>query len=403
VGVAAETEVNLVTAVNLVTGVNVVTEAVGFAAKGSFLVLGGTRRFGWPIVATWHMAAMEEGGGAMELTALGLSEEDALVYTALIGQGRATAAEMAKVCGLTPAGAGRVLARLVRSGFARRTGTRPACFFLPVEPDSVLSELIDARQTRLNEARLMVHRLMDIYRDAVRVNNPDLAVSVLGTGEEISAAVRQIQDAARVQVRAFDRPPYVDRPGAGLRPQIARSRLGVRHRAIYDHGALAVPGRIASEIRPGVRAGEQARIRPELPLKMVLSDDAVGVIPFSVEPRGRQIAYLVHRSSLLAALIALFEAEWDRAVPFADHGGAAADGDPAFGAGAEGRAARDVPDEDTRNLLDLLAAGLSDAAIARALGWSPRTTQRRLHQLMERLGAPTRFQAGILAARRGWL
>jgi hypothetical protein len=43
------------------------------------------------------------------------------------------------------------------------------------------------------------------------------------------------------------------------------------------------------------------------------------------------------------------------------------------------------------------------AAIARSQGWSERTTQRRIHRLMNQLGASTRFQASLTAARRGWL
>jgi len=62
-----------------------------------------------------------------------------------------------------------------------------------------------------------------------------------------------------------------------------------------------------------------------------------------------------------------------------------------------------TPDESTRALLALLAAGLTDEAIARSLGISLRTVQRRIHDLMETLGATTRFQAGMAARERGWV
>jgi DNA-binding NarL/FixJ family response regulator len=61
------------------------------------------------------------------------------------------------------------------------------------------------------------------------------------------------------------------------------------------------------------------------------------------------------------------------------------------------------PGDDESALLGLLAAGLTDGAIARHLGTHPRTVQRRVRDLLDRLGAGTRFQAGIQAARRGWL
>jgi DNA-binding NarL/FixJ family response regulator len=58
---------------------------------------------------------------------------------------------------------------------------------------------------------------------------------------------------------------------------------------------------------------------------------------------------------------------------------------------------------ETRTPLTLLAAGQTDAGTARALGWSPRTTQRRIHRLMQNLNATTPFQAGINAKERGLL
>jgi DNA-binding NarL/FixJ family response regulator len=61
------------------------------------------------------------------------------------------------------------------------------------------------------------------------------------------------------------------------------------------------------------------------------------------------------------------------------------------------------PDPETRVLLTLLTSGLTDAAIARTQGWSPRTAQRRIQRLMTVLGATTRFQAALIAARRGWI
>ncbi|MGI5499971.1 helix-turn-helix domain-containing protein [Lentzea sp. CA-135723] len=85
----------------------------------------------------------------------------------------------------------------------------------------------------------------------------------------------------------------------------------------------------------------------------------------------------------------MFEGEWAQAAPL----DVAA---PDVGDGAH-------PDEETRALLTMMKAGLTDTAIARANGWSTRTTYRRLQRLMNELGASSRFQAGSLAERRGWL
>jgi DNA-binding NarL/FixJ family response regulator len=56
-----------------------------------------------------------------------------------------------------------------------------------------------------------------------------------------------------------------------------------------------------------------------------------------------------------------------------------------------------------RGLLAMLAAGAKDETIARELGISSRTVTRRVGELLDELGARTRFQAGVLAERQGWL
>ncbi|MDX6252668.1 MAG: hypothetical protein QOF10_6028 [Kribbellaceae bacterium] len=331
----------------------------------------------------------------MELNVLGLTEETEHVYTTLVGRPRCTASELAKACGLTPSGVGRLLSVLVRDGLATRTAGRPPRFSATV-PDVAVAALIDEQQHRLDQARSLVHRLMETYREAARITHPEVAVELLTDRDDISSAVGRLTADARREVRAFDRPPYVDRPGSNLDLQIQRQRHGVVHRVIYDQEAVAWPGRMHNDIGPSIRAGEKARVRPELPLKLVISDSRVAIIPFSLAAGGQSAAYLIHPSPMLVALESLFEAEWERAV-------AVSDTEPVAVGNLPPGSDASQPDPETRCLLTLLASGLTDAAIARSQGWSERTTQRRIHRLMNQLGASTRFQASLTAARRGWL
>lgn len=56
-----------------------------------------------------------------------------------------------------------------------------------------------------------------------------------------------------------------------------------------------------------------------------------------------------------------------------------------------------------RELLRLLALGLTDDAVHRRLGVSLRTVRRMVAELMTQLGARSRFQAGKSAADAGWI
>jgi DNA-binding NarL/FixJ family response regulator len=119
-----------------------------------------------------------------------------------------------------------------------------------------------------------------------------------------------------------------------------------------------------------------------VPVKLLLADDRAGMISLGHPPVADRVL-LIHASSLLTALRALFESVWNRASPYSVSQGELAG--------------------DDRRLLTLLSAGLTDETIARQLGWHPRTVQRRLRRLMDRLGVRTRFQAGMHAQRAGWL
>jgi DNA-binding NarL/FixJ family response regulator len=54
-------------------------------------------------------------------------------------------------------------------------------------------------------------------------------------------------------------------------------------------------------------------------------------------------------------------------------------------------------------ILDLLAAGLTNRAIGRRLGLGPKTVSNYVSTILDKLGAANRTQAAILALRDGWL
>ena len=61
------------------------------------------------------------------------------------------------------------------------------------------------------------------------------------------------------------------------------------------------------------------------------------------------------------------------------------------------------PSAVERELLGLLAEGLTDATVAKRLNVSLRTERRMVAELMRRLGASGRFEAGVKAARLRWI
>ncbi|GAA1126822.1 hypothetical protein GCM10009630_25820 [Kribbella jejuensis] len=196
------------------------------------------------------------------------------------------------------------------------------------------------------------------------------------------------------EVQVLDTPPYAGASGPDTNAvEFEVLARGVTCKAIYDRAALEQAPNAVTAILRYVAAGEQARVTSALPLKLATFDRRTAFIPQSIDQGDIASAIVVHPCSLLDVLLLVFDQLWRQATPLtADGSLRAAEEDGAF-----------EPTEHDRRVLVLLASGMKDEAIARHLGWSYRTTRRRIATLMAGLGAETRFQAGLLAARAGWL
>ena len=115
----------------------------------------------------------------------------------------------------------------------------------------------------------------------------------------------------------------------------------------------------------------------------VFGDEAVALPDQWGNPMGAIM--VIRQAPVVAACRSLFDQLWCQ-------------GGDASGPGERRRSAA-----DRQRLLELLARGAKDEQISRTLGISLRTVRRRVADLLAELGVDTRFQAGMEAARRGWL
>lgn len=203
----------------------------------------------------------------------------------------------------------------------------------------------------------------------------------------------QIARQARRLVRGFDRGPYFH---DGSLPDDAQSRSwtrGVPWRVVYEGRSLQAEPPDRWE-HLGSTPGETGRILPRLPFKLLIADDDAALVGLA-GAAGQGEALVVRGSLLVDAFVRLFELQWELALPIADVARGGDDGADGLGG--------DVLTEVERRLVAMLSSGMTDEAMARAIGLSHRTVQRRLADLARRVGAEGRFQLGVQAARRGWV
>lgn len=325
------------------------------------------------------------------LDVLGLPAEAEALYEYLVDSGPTAAADLATTTGLATPRVRTLLRELEASGLVRRVrpGTGVTCYAAG-DPAVALDALLLRQEEAVTRARIRAQELSERFHRAAAAPDLGRLVEVVTGLEAVRNRVRDAQHAARRELRMCDKPPYASQPHPnGLGSWTSDlARRGGTIRNIYEQASITVPGRLGGDIFGGSLRGEQDRILPELPTKLVLVDDQLAIMALQSASQTLDSAIVVNPSALLDALSALFESLWRIALPL----------DLAVGG-----ATVEKPSEEERQILASLTAGLPDAAVARELGLSNRTYHRRLHDMMERLGARTRFQLARQAARRGWL
>ncbi|MGP4112803.1 helix-turn-helix domain-containing protein [Streptomyces sp. 4N509B] len=330
------------------------------------------------------------------LQAAGLTTEEERVYRHLVSVESAPAADVAARTGLAAADTERLLAGLERRGLVSRAdGDADADVFAANPPDVALLPRLQRQERELEQARSVLTELLETYRGTRRRHDAGQLIELVTGTAALRHYVWQLQAGARSEMMWFCKAQYVAMPSSDNDAEFDALARGVRYRVVYERDYFEDPGSVDSLVA-GVRAGEHARSVPALPLRMAVADREVAVCPLvpggpSGSPQ-EPTAAVVRASSLLDALIALFESYWETAVPLrVTHDGALT--------GTEGET--ESLSATDRQLLSLLVAGVADKAIATQLQISRRTVQRRVQHLMDLTGAATRMQLAWQAARRG--
>ncbi|MET9471130.1 helix-turn-helix domain-containing protein [Streptomyces sp. NPDC002917] len=334
----------------------------------------------------------------MTLEAAGVSDAEESAYRVLVTMGRASAHDFAVRSGLGITDSEQILTALTAKGLASHTDGIPR-IYRATPPDVALMPRLKQQADALDHARATATGLLEIYRDTMRRSDADQLIEVITGADALRQHLRRIQADTRDEMLWFCKAQYVAMPSGSNSDEFDALARGVRYRVLYEKAFFDDDGAVDNVIE-GVRAGEVARAVPHLPLRLAVSDRAIAICP--LVPGGpygspeEPTTALVRDSSLLAALVALFERYWDDAVPLhVDDSGTVS--------GTDGVVGADPLSATDRRLLSLLVAGVADKAIASQMGLSRRTVQRHIQQLMTFADAATRMQLAWQAARRGWV
>ena len=213
------------------------------------------------------------------------------------------------------------------------------------------------------------------------VGQPAVGPSSAGLEALLASATKEVLMMSTLSAGAHD-------PIGGIRRiDHDNVRRGVRYRVLVPDPARTEPV-LATRLGTLSLAGADCRTVAEVPADALVVDGSLVILPIDRGGAGRPTGTALFRlPSVVTTTVELFERVWSTAVPMT---------------------ASDLPDtaelnQRERELLTLLSSGSTDESAAVKLGVSVRTVRRMVADIMHRLGARSRFQAGVKAADRGWL
>ncbi|MFD8749807.1 LuxR C-terminal-related transcriptional regulator [Kitasatospora sp. NPDC059577] len=280
--------------------------------------------------------------------------------------------------------------RLLDTGLLAPTGARQETLRV-VSPDSAyfrraapVEAEIRRRQDDIARMRSRFDDFSPLFPDSRESGE---GIEVIPTLAEVRLLLNRLGEQCTTEVVSCQ-------PGGGARLPEAMSEAlvrdramlerGVRIRTIYHHTAR-FNGPSQAYVAAASALGAEYRTTHELAGRIIIMDRETAFLSAAGPELG---AVVIREPSTVAYLYEMFELTWGQATPFQE---------------STGREMEAVARELHRTILRLLADGLKDEAIARRLGMSLRTARRHIAEILERLGADSRFQAGVAASRAGLL
>ncbi|BAC67795.1 helix-turn-helix transcriptional regulator [Streptomyces avermitilis] len=326
------------------------------------------------------------------LTTLGLDTAAETVYRTMLMHPQAGVAELA-VHLEVPEGDVRDALDMLSELALVRMSAEDAGRLRAVSPDIGMEILmarqqaeLAAQQQRVEASRAAAAQLISEYselRPATRHPEVEQLVGLDQIRDRLTGLTREVSE--ELLTFAPGGPQTADNMAASRPLNGDLLGRGVRMRTLYLD-SVRTDRATVEHARWLTSLGGQVRTVPALPTRLILMDRKTALISVSSDDTAAGAVVLTGQGTL-TALHALFETTWAGAQPLGDTV-------PVDRHGLTGQQA---------TVVRLLAEGHTDETIAKRLGVSPRTARRIASELMERLEARSRFEAGVRAVQRGWL
>ncbi len=322
------------------------------------------------------------------------ANEDLALYRQMRHHASFTAADAARTLGVSCDAIGPMVARLGRLGLLTRSERDPSAI-VPIGPGVAAvkmltrgrDELTDYKE-RLSDLHDALATIIDEFLTLGSSDSSDVRVNVMSDLRQVAAYLDTATDLSREEVLTMHptAPPAEHLMNEGSERNQRHIARGLRLRTIYQRNVMSLP-HMTTHLRELTGLGAHVRLADVVPIRLLVFDRTRAVLP--IDPAdGLAGAIAIEGEAFVTSLARIFDFCWQHSSSVSDLRAESA------GLPLSGR---------QHAVLRMLAAGMKDEKIARDLGVSLRTVTRIIGEVMHRLEADNRFQAGARAAELGWL
>jgi DNA-binding CsgD family transcriptional regulator len=247
---------------------------------------------------------------------------------------------------------------------------------------------LGARRAAVEQRRDTIRRLVPEWNSAFSTQVHEGVVDVISDQGAIANVLMHYADRCEQELLSVapGRLPSTRIDGRTRVANVYSARRGIKTRALYQHTALRDRA-TRSYLNELAQNGAKIRFAPSVPGRSLVVDRSVALLPIPTEDPGRHGLAVVRERNVIAWVVATFEQLWAEASPLEDVINKQHD--------------ETELDQTRAAILRLMAEGEKDEAISRRLSISVRTCRRHIADYMVQVGASSRFQAGVIAARAG--
>lgn len=256
-----------------------------------------------------------------ELQRLGLTERESKVYLALVDRGPSQPLEIQSVTSIQRSKIYETLHSLLQLGFIMERPVHKKKLYEAIRPDEVIQHLLLQRSREIDQCQRigqqLEQRLTSVFNASYRERSAQDYFTFMQNPAQISRVWDEMRVNAESEVLTFVKAPYIYPSGGhdveeNIKPELDALHRGVHYRAIYQADELLNDlERVRQEVLPCIAAGEEARIHPDLAIKLTVFDRRISNFGFIDEASPQRItSILIDNRRIAMAFAACFENYW---------------------------------------------------------------------------------------------